>query len=225
MPQAEAPMLIVREGELAGQRWSITAEQVTIGREEDCDIVLPERQVSRHHVRIFRDDSGFYIEDLKSKNGTYLNGQPLTEVQRLQDGDELQIALAVKLAFIGSEATLPLGQMPSLGAGAKPAAPPTRLTLDPEARSVYVAGRELEPPLSGPQFRLLELLYRHEGRICTRDQIVAAVWPEAQSTGVSEQAIDALVRRVRDRLDDLDPGVNYIVTVRGHGFRLDNPRA
>jgi hypothetical protein len=216
MPQAEAPYLIVREGELAGQRWSINADAVTIGREADCDIVLPERQVSRHHLRIYGDDTGYYAEDLQSKNGTHLNGQPLIGKQRLQDGDELQIALAVKLAFIGSEATLPLGQPPSQRAA-------RRLTLDTQARAVYIAGREIEP-LSAPQFRLLELLYEHEGRIVTREDLVAAVWPEAQSTGVSEQAIDALVRRLRERLAEGDAEHNYILTVRGHGFRLDNPR-
>ena len=42
--------------------------------------------------------------------------------------------------------------------------------------------------------------------------------------GVSEQAIDALVRRLRDRLAEVDEGHQYIVTVRGHGFRLDNPQ-
>ncbi len=39
--------------------------------------------------------------------------------------------------------------------------------------------------------------------------------------GVSEQAIDALVRRLRDRIAELDPKHQYIITVRGHGFRLD----
>jgi len=43
--------------------------------------------------------------------------------------------------------------------------------------------------------------------------------------GVSQQAIDALVRRLRDRLFELDAEHQYVVTVRGHGFRLDNPRA
>ena len=39
----------------------------------------------------------------------------------------------------------------------------------------------------------------------------------------SEQAIDDLIRRLRERLTDVDPDYNYVVTVRGHGFRLDNP--
>jgi DNA-binding response OmpR family regulator len=40
---------------------------------------------------------------------------------------------------------------------------------------------------------------------------------------VSEQALDALVRRLRDRLAEIDPIHNYIITVRGHGLRLENP--
>ncbi len=40
--------------------------------------------------------------------------------------------------------------------------------------------------------------------------------------GISEQAIDALVRRLRDRIAAMDPDHAYIVTVRGHGFRLEN---
>jgi DNA-binding response OmpR family regulator len=58
--------------------------------------------------------------------------------------------------------------------------------------------------------------------VVTREEIVREVWPEAQGLGVSEQAIDALVRRLRDRLTEVDPDHNYIVTVRGHGFRFEN---
>ena len=55
--------------------------------------------------------------------------------------------------------------------------------------------------------------------------MIETVWPEALGEGVSEQAIDALVRRLRDRLMEIDPDWQYIVTVRGHGFRLDNPQS
>jgi len=69
---------------------------------------------------------------------------------------------------------------------------------------------------------MLDLMYRNPGRVVGREEIVEQVWPDVQSSGVSEQAIDALVRRLRDRLAEVDPGHNYIVTVRGHGFRFDN---
>jgi DNA-binding response OmpR family regulator len=60
-------------------------------------------------------------------------------------------------------------------------------------------------------------------RQVSRQEVVENVWPESIGAGVSEQAIDALIRRLRDRLDECDPSHSYIVTVRGHGFRLDNP--
>ena len=91
------------------------------------------------------------------------------------------------------------------------------------ARGVWIGGVAIDPPLSLPQYRLLELLYANSGQVCTRDAVVDAVWPEAQGAGVSEQSIDALVRRLRDRISEFDPAHQYVVTVRGHGFRLDNP--
>jgi DNA-binding response OmpR family regulator len=51
----------------------------------------------------------------------------------------------------------------------------------------------------------------------------AVVWGDEDAADVSEQALDALVRRLRDRLAALDPTNNYIITVRGHGLRLENP--
>jgi DNA-binding response OmpR family regulator len=100
---------------------------------------------------------------------------------------------------------------------------PTRgLHIDQAARRVFVGGQELIPPLSVAQYRLLRLLLDHEGEVVSRDAIVSAVWPEEEDAGVSEQAIDALVRRLRDRVAAIDPDHAYIVTVRGHGFRLDN---
>jgi DNA-binding response OmpR family regulator len=41
--------------------------------------------------------------------------------------------------------------------------------------------------------------------------------------GISEQALDALIRRLRDRLAEIDPTQQFLITVRGHGLRLDNP--
>lgn len=213
MTRQDMPMLIVYEGELEGQRWVIEQDQVTIGRGSDCDIVLPGRQVSRHHARIERDASGYWLRDLGSKNGTHVNGQEVRDKPyRLKDGDEIQIALCVKMGFVGADATLPL----------ELTGPHRGLHVDLAARRVFIGGQELIPPLSVAQYRLLELLLDHEGEVVSRDAIVAAVWPEEEAMGISEQAIDALVRRLRDRISAVDPDHAYIITVRGHGFRLEN---
>lgn len=211
----ERPVLVVNEGELTGQRWTLGDEALVIGRGNDSDIVLPERQVSRHHLKILYHDGHYLLEDLDSKNGTFLNGQQIHGTVPLQDGDEIQIALCVRMLFVGSDVTVPLTfDLPRADAAS--------LSLDEDRRTVIIKGRELDPPLSLAQFRLLEMLYDANGAVCGRDDIIEAVWPGTSGLGVSEQAIDALVRRLRDRLAELDDH-NYIVTVRGHGFRLDNP--
>ncbi len=213
----ERPILIIRDDRLKDHQWTLAQDTTTIGRGEECDIVLPERQVSRQHIRIFKEDDVYYVEDLESKNGTWINGQQLKGMRRLYDGDKIDLALAVRLEFIGSGATAPLAfEVPmNLHGG--------RLRLDRDARRVFLNDNEIDPPLSPPQYRLLELLYNNAGRICTRDTVVETVWPDAIGEGVSEQAIDALVRRLRDRLAEVDPDWQYIITVRGHGFRLNNP--
>ena len=121
----------------------------------------------------------------------------------------------VCLTFVDAGKTVPL----ILGGGLEPG-----VRLDPQSRRVWVNGRELEPPLSQAQFRLLQLLVAMDGAVCSRDQVMAAVWPDEAEEGITEQAIDALVRRLRERLAELDPDHSYVVTVRGHGFRLDQKR-
>ncbi len=217
MEHGERPVLIIHEGEKAGQRWTIQTDLAVLGRGSECDLLLPERQVSRQHVRIKHIDDQWVLEDLDSKNGTWLNGQQIKGERVLHDGDEIGIALAVKLVFVESEATAPLrlnDAPPELiGHG--------KLRIDRDSRRVFIASREIDPPLSLPQYRLLEMLIDSNGGVCTRENVIEAVWPEAIGEGVSEQAIDALVRRLRDRIAEIDSEHQYVVTVRGHGFRLD----
>jgi hypothetical protein len=209
----DVPVLIIQAGPQVGQRWLLNKDSLVIGRGGECEVLINDKTVSRRHARIQREANRWVLHD-ESKNGTHVNGQPLAAPHPLSDGDVIAIAAAVKLLFVGSEATVPLAiELPRGGA----------LKLDVPSRRVWVKGLELDPPLSLPQYRLLELLYARSGQVCTRDEVVQAVWPDAESDGVSEQSIDALVRRLRDRLNQLDADHQYIVTVRGQGFRLDNP--
>jgi len=75
----------------AGERFELTGESAVLGRHPDCDIVLRSGAVSRRHARIVRQADGYYIEDLHSRNGTYLNGQLVERPTRLEDGDKLAI--------------------------------------------------------------------------------------------------------------------------------------
>lgn len=211
---SDRPMLTVEEGEHVGLRVVIDQDVFVIGRGEECNLVLRDRAISRQHARIWREGDSYFVEDLGSKNGTWVGGEPLRQPRQLVDGDRIQLARTVRIAYSESDATIEVAFDPGQLRG--------RLTLNREARRVFIGQQEVLPPLSLPQYRLLQLLYDAGGAVCTREQVIEAVWPEAASEGVSEQAIDALVRRLRDRLAEVDPHHQYIVTVRGHGFRLDS---
>lgn len=211
--EAEYPVLVAQDGPLKGERWSLD-HTVMIGRDPTCDIQLQDRQVSRFHVRITPTPEGVTMEDLGSKNGTNHNGTELTGPVMLQDGDLLGVALAQQFLFLTSDATMPLAEGgPRSG----------RLLMDQKSRQVWVNQQQLVPPLSAQQFKLLWMLYEKQGQVVSRADLVSIVWGEEQTAGVSDQALDALIRRLRDRLAVLDHGHQYINTVRGHGLRLDNP--
>lgn len=213
----DVPILIAQDGPLNGRRWALH-HMLVIGREATCDIVVADRQVSRRHARLTLTKDGVLLEDLGSKNGTNRNGEPVTEPVILQDGDSVQIALAQQFTFLSSDATLPLeegGDLFLMRGG--------RLRLDKRSHQVWILQQEVLPPLSMAQFKLLELLYDNRGLVVPRSRVIETVWGDEEAINVSEQALDAMVRRLRDRLASVDPSHQYIVTVRGHGLRLDNP--
>lgn len=209
------PLLILREGQASPRQWMIKESEVLLGRLEECDIALPARAVSRHHAQIVRTDEGYILRDLESKNGTFVNGQEVRDEHLLQDGDEIQIGLSARFSFVGAEATAPLEvTAPQFRTGG--------LLLDVAERRVWIGGRALTPPLSPAQFTLLRLLYEEDERVVSREEIVSAVWPDTADQGISDQAIDALVHRLRARLAELDSDHQYVATVRGYGFRFEN---
>ena len=233
----EVALIVAQAVPLNGLRWALHANTV-IGRESTCEIVIADRQVSRHHARLSIGPDGIMLEDLGSKNGTHHNGEMINVGTLLQDGDIIQIALAQQFIFLSSDSTVPLdgdlGDLVAMQTG-EPQVPKRELrkmTLEQRSRRVWIhiddsegelQNIEILPPLSASQFRLLEALYKNQGRVIPRRELVESVWGEEQAFEVSEQALDALVRRLRDRIADTDSQHAYVITVRGHGLRLDNP--
>src|SRR4030066_2313916 len=214
------PSLVAQAGPLNGQRWILNGD-IVVGRDDTCQVVLQNRQVSRYHARIVSLPQGVQLEDLGSKNGTHINGQEVVEPIMLQDGDVIQIAFAQQFIYLSSDSTIPL-EIP-VGETYESAAVPRLLRLDKRSRRVWIGNEELLPPLSVSQYQLLELLSDNPGRVVPRNELVQVVWGKEDAVGISEQALDALVRRLRDRIASIDPSHQFLITVRGHGLRLDNP--
>jgi pSer/pThr/pTyr-binding forkhead associated (FHA) protein len=213
----ETPILFAQAGPLNGQQW-VVQEDLVIGRDAGADIVVPDRQISRHHARVSNTGHGCLIVDLGSKNGTHVNGSGVQGSVYLNDGDVIQIALAQQFVFVSADSTVPLNRDPETRPTAR-----KRLMLDKRSRRVWVGDRELAPALSVAQFTVLELLVHESGEVVSRDRLTEAVWGAEDTVEVSDQALDALIRRLRGRLAEIDRKHEYILTVRGHGLRLENP--
>ena len=211
--QTEQALLIWREGDLIKDQWILqdTESEITVGRSTDCVVSIPVRWISRKHAILHRQGGQFILEDAGSKNGVFVNGQRIIKPRPLSDGDVIQLAPGLELLYVDSEATAPLPGQRGLG-----------LYVDQAERQVYVHGQLLSPPLSNQQYQLLILLAENPGKVYSRAEVIKAAWPGEDPEGVTDDAIDALVRRLRQRLAEIDPEHNFIVTVRGYGFRLDS---
>jgi len=212
MMNQEVAMLLVQEGNSPKSQWFLTGKSSIIGRDAHSDVQIDDRQVSRQHAELNRTPQGYTIRDMGSKNGTFLNGEPVSDQPKpVRTGDEIGIALCAKLTFIEDDATAPV----------IPIHRTAGLEMDFAAKRVWVNDQEIIPPLSVAQYTLLELLYKNAGNVVSRDTVVETVWSAEEAEGVSEQAIDALARRLRERIAEIDPDNKLFETVRGYGFRLN----
>lgn len=210
--QTEKALLIWKEDDLIKDQWVLndTDGEIKIGRSADCQVSLPVRWISRHHATLSYQNRQFVLADAGSKNGVFVNGQRISKPRPLTDGDVVQLAPGLDLIYVDSEATAPL-----------PGRSAISLMIDESTRQVFVYGQEVVPPLSQQQYELLRLLNRQPGKVYSRVEVIEAAWPGESAEGVTDDAIDALVRRLRQRLAEIEPEHNFIVTVRGYGFRLD----
>jgi pSer/pThr/pTyr-binding forkhead associated (FHA) protein len=89
-------VLEIVEGPEAGRSIELGGAPVEIGREEGTGVVLgADELVSRHHVRLTPDVGGVVVEDLGSRNGTFVNGDEIAGPARLQPGGQLLVGVTV----------------------------------------------------------------------------------------------------------------------------------
>jgi pSer/pThr/pTyr-binding forkhead associated (FHA) protein len=189
----------------AGKEHPILNAETIIGRAIESDIVVVDKRVSREHARIRREGRKLLLEDLGSTNGTCLNQQRVTAPAILRDGDRLLVG-DVQFTFHDPDTT-------------------TRETPTPELEINLAAGavrvNRLLVNLSPKEFALLAHLYQHRGKVCSKDEIGAAVWSEYQSdSGIYDYQIENLVRRLRTKIETDPNNPQLLLTLRGLGYKL-----
>lgn len=78
-------------GPRKGDRIPLLKERTILGRHPSCDLVIPDSSVSRHHAALLREEERFFVEDLRSRNGTLVNGRRVAGKRPLVDRDELSV--------------------------------------------------------------------------------------------------------------------------------------
>ena len=91
-------LFVVNQGAKAGARYALDSDLVSLGRDPGSDIFLDDITVSRRHAEVRREGARYWIRDVGSLNGTYVNRQ-IVDDGELSEGDEVQVG-KFKLVFV-----------------------------------------------------------------------------------------------------------------------------
>src|ERR1700680_2696443 len=84
--------LTVLKGSNSSQRIKLEeGDEFIMGRAPECQVHIPNNAVSRQHAKIIRSANGFFIEDMKSRNGTLVNNQPVEQRVQWKDNDKIKV--------------------------------------------------------------------------------------------------------------------------------------
>ena len=189
----------------------LLGEHAIIGRSDDCDIVLDYDYVSRQHAKIERQREMYSVADLGSRNGTWVNGRPISQVQHLAEGDEIKIG----------DVILKFGDA---GAGLLTTAPfrvenvRSPIVCDAATYTVTIEGTALSTRLSLQEFDLLSTLASRYGEVLTRDQLGSALWGKGN---FDYNLLHRLVHRLKDKLGE-EYGT-WVQNIPGRGYKLMAP--
>lgn len=208
----------------SGKTFHLDKEVLVLGRPTlggSADIILHDDYVSKKHAEIRRQQNCFMVCDTGSKNGTQLDGrtiQPGAEY-KLKHNSVLGLGIIagkprIVLRFKESDDTRveePKEHQQTSGID--------WIRVDEDRGEIWVEDTLLA--LSRKEYDLLLLLYRNSERICSRDMIIAAVWPEVEDPGaVSDATIDQMIYRLRKRVEIDRYNPRRILSKKGFGFIL-----
>ncbi|MGD8813776.1 MAG: FHA domain-containing protein [Anaerolineales bacterium] len=162
MPSAEY-ILAVRTGPHEGRVFGLEKDIYVLGRDVTNDIILPDPEVSRRHSRLSLTPQGYVLEDLGSTNGTFVNGERLSEPRLLKPGDQIGLSQILIIAFeTVSEASK---TMPGIGLEGKAATVDTESSASDGIVSLREEFEVIEEADQGGRLRVRRWLFAGIGGV------------------------------------------------------------
>jgi two-component system response regulator QseB len=220
-------VIIIEKGNSqdVGKRFPLTENIAIVGRaaaDNNPDIAVHDDFVSRSHAEISHHQNYFMLRDLDSKNGTEIDGQRIKPGQFYPLRNDANIGLGISttgtrvlLRFKESQttATIRIYSMDeTVGID--------WMLIDQDKKEVRVDGKIVN--LSRKEFGLLLFLLKRTGKTCSRDEIIAEVWPESKDPGaVSDATIDQLIHRLREKIEPDVSQPKRLINKKGFGYILN----
>lgn len=96
-----------------------------------------------------------------------------------------------------------------------------KLTIDEGTQEIKLGDTSLTDTLSPSEFKLLRFLLQNRDRVCEKEEIINAVWTDAKTReGVTDQALDQIVYRVRKKIEEDPNSPTHLTTVKGRGYKF-----
>ena len=148
--------IIISEKGGAERRESFDKNEINVGRVQGNDLMLPKGNVSKHHARLLFRDGRFIVTDLKSTNGTYVNGRKIAQATIVREGDKIYIGdFVLRLETNGASAAPPEAasgsEEESIRTLARDNVPPPRQVNNPPAVTLKAPTHPPGAPLPRPQ--------------------------------------------------------------------------
>ena len=223
--------ITVKKGDAgdAGKIFTISKATTVIGRRTPQyvpDIELNDEVVSRRHLEIVVRDGKYLLQDLGSTNGTMLDGDRIAPGKLFSlkhnsriglgaDGDEGHVVIIFK----ESESTNVLTGDKKKADGKGKTAAVAWLKINEKKKEASVDGQQVN--LSRKEYDLLVYLHDNAGQVCSRDEIIRAVWQESVDPGaISDATIDQLIHRLREKVEPEPSQPARIISRKAFGYML-----
>lgn len=96
---------------------------------------------------------------------------------------------------------------------------PAHILVDHLERCIWIDEHQVEK-LTPLEYKLIEYLDTRRGQVCTRDEIISVLYPDEVIDGISDASIDAVLKRLRKKIEPEPDHPRFLLTMRGHGIKL-----